>query len=138
MADTTTPNNRATELLGQAKLDLESAQTVYDCAPACFFSQQASEKYLKAFLCFHGVDFRQTHDLVALLKLCEMVDRQFDQLLPDAELMKPFAVDVRYKSESVALANRSAAVVMHASWRIREFVMERLPSGMEEFDRAPR
>jgi len=128
----------AEELLGQAKLDLESAQSVYDCAPACFFSQQASEKYLKAYLCFRGIDFRYTHNLVELLKLCGSVDEQFAQLLPDTELMKPFAVDVRYKADSVALANRIAAKVMEASWRIHNFVMERLPPALQEFDKAPR
>jgi HEPN domain-containing protein len=124
-------------LIGQARLALDSAQTVYDAAPACFFSQQASELYLKTYLCFNGVEFPCTHNLVRLVTLCEAKDPQFSTLRADAALMEPFGVDVRYKPEAVALANRSASKVMEASWRIRAFVMERLPE-LREFDQALR
>ena len=34
----------------------------------CFHAQQAVEKYLKAFLIFHDVDFPRTHDVSALVE----------------------------------------------------------------------
>ena len=36
----------------------------------CFHAQQAAEKFLKAFLVFHGLPPLRTHDLVALLAAC--------------------------------------------------------------------
>ena len=36
----------------------------------CFHAQQAAEKFLKAFMVFHGQRLVRTHDLVALLAAC--------------------------------------------------------------------
>lgn len=40
---------------------------------AAFHCQQAAEKYLKAFLTWHGVEFPKTHDIGVLLDLVETV-----------------------------------------------------------------
>jgi len=37
---------------------------------ACFHAQQCAEKYLKAYLVYHMVDFPYTHDMQNLLELC--------------------------------------------------------------------
>ncbi len=126
------------ELLHLARLDLESALTVYDCAPACFFSQQASEKYLKAFLAFHSVKFDKTHNLARLLSLCERIAAEFSQLHGHAQILAPYAVDVRYREPVVAGAKDDAARAMHAGWRIRDFVMARLPVEWAQHDSVPR
>ena len=44
----------------------------------CFHAQQAAEKYLKAFLQEHEVDFPKTHNLIELLELCLPVDPTFE------------------------------------------------------------
>ncbi len=36
----------------------------------CFHAQQASEKYLKAFLIFHQINFPYTHDIGKLINIC--------------------------------------------------------------------
>jgi HEPN domain-containing protein len=41
--------------------------------PSCFRSQQAAEKYLKAFLVHHQVDFHKTHDIQEILDLIDPV-----------------------------------------------------------------
>jgi len=46
----------------------------------CFHTQQAVEKYLKAFLIFHQVEFRKAHDISDLLELCISVDKDFEKL----------------------------------------------------------
>ena len=40
-------------------------------------SQQAIEKYLKAFLLFHKESIIRTHDLLILCKMCENFDQSF-------------------------------------------------------------
>ena len=41
---------------------------------ATYHSQQAAEKYLKAFLVWHQIEFPKTHDIEALLKLAGKAD----------------------------------------------------------------
>jgi HEPN domain-containing protein len=40
----------------------------------CFHAQQAVEKFLKAFLVFHDIDFPKTHDLDYLLSECRKIE----------------------------------------------------------------
>jgi HEPN domain-containing protein len=40
----------------------------------CFHAQQAVEKFLKAFLVYHNVDFPRTHDVDFLLLECKKID----------------------------------------------------------------
>lgn len=131
-------DEKVKELLQLARLDLDSAQTVYDCAPACCFSQQASEKYLKAFLAFHSVKFDKTHNLARLLSLCERIAVEFCQLHGTAQILAPYAVDVRYRGPIVASAKDDARAAMQAGWTIHEFVMARLPADCAQHDSAPR
>jgi HEPN domain-containing protein len=59
--------------LGKADEDLINAEYVMSMrehcplGTVCFHAQQCAEKYLKAFLCFHSVPVRKTHDLLDLL-----------------------------------------------------------------------
>jgi HEPN domain-containing protein len=46
----------------------------YYTSSICFHAQQASEKFLKAFLAYHDVDFPRTHDLDFLLIECQKID----------------------------------------------------------------
>jgi HEPN domain-containing protein len=43
-------------------------------ADAAFLCQQAAEKVLKAFLAWHDVPFRRTHDLTELGETCVKID----------------------------------------------------------------
>ena len=53
-----------------ASIDLE-----YYTSTICFHAQQAVEKYLKAFLIYHDIDFPRTHDLDYLLLECQKIDK---------------------------------------------------------------
>lgn len=59
------PRNEAAKWLRQAARDRNAAQVLIDVEPSrsVFLSQQAAEKAAKAFLTFHQVAFRKTHDL---------------------------------------------------------------------------
>lgn len=52
-----------------SKTELESYQSTI-----CMHAQQAVEKFLKAFLVYHNVDFPRTHDVDFLLKQCQKID----------------------------------------------------------------
>lgn len=63
----------------------------------CFHAQQAVEKFLKAFLVFHNIDFPKTHDLDFLLLECKKIDNvNFDIELGS---LTDFGVSIRYPDD---------------------------------------
>jgi HEPN domain-containing protein len=65
--------------LAKARLDLRSARVDLGAEPpivsdALFHCQQAVEKGLKAFLAWHDVAFRKTHDLGELGRQCVAIN----------------------------------------------------------------
>lgn len=65
----------------------------------CFHSQQAIEKFLKAFLVYHNKDFPRTHDLEFLLIECKKIDKSgFDF---DFGSLTDFGVSVRYPDDFI-------------------------------------
>jgi HEPN domain-containing protein len=62
---------------------------------ACFHAQQAAEKYLKAFLIYHGRQFPFTHNRTEIVELCAAVDPSFRSLASLSRLT-PYAVELRY------------------------------------------
>jgi HEPN domain-containing protein len=63
----------------------------------CFHAQQASEKFLKAFLAYHDIDFPRTHDVDFLLKECRKIGR--DAFNIDVKSITDFGVSVRYPDD---------------------------------------
>jgi HEPN domain-containing protein len=63
-----------------------------------FHSQQTAEKYLKAFLVFHKIDFPFTHNITTLLDLCSEIDGTLEELR-ETELLTSYATANRYPSE---------------------------------------
>lgn len=57
-----------------------------------FHAQQAVEKYLKAFLTWHQVEFTKTHDIGLLLALVASVDPALSALLQEADTLTPYGV----------------------------------------------
>jgi len=92
-----------------------------------FHCQQAAEKALKAYLTWRNLPFRRVHDLEELVNLCAGLDRAFLTLLPAAEKLSPYAVELRYPTDLPALTTAEvdeACLLMHA---VMSFVQDRLP-----------
>ena len=43
----------------------------------CFHCQQAVEKYLKAFMVKHRIEFPKIHSIMTLINICSKVDSSF-------------------------------------------------------------
>jgi HEPN domain-containing protein len=89
----------------KATNDLMSAERLIDIEPmildsACFHCQQAIEKSLKAFLCYHSKDIVRTHDISYLLNDCAKIDPVFGTINPLN--INEFAVSIRYPDFSLA------------------------------------
>lgn len=66
-------------------------------ASVCFHCQQASEKYLKAFLISHDVEIRRTHNIEFLLTECCDINPIFSEI--DPKNLSDYGVDVRYPGD---------------------------------------
>lgn len=89
----------------KAHLDLRAAEVDLAAAPpliedALFHAQQAAEKSIKAFLCWHDKPFRKTHDLRELLDLACSLETDIEELRSAIESLTPFAWEFRYPGES--------------------------------------
>ena len=87
---------RANEDIAVIEKLFESEPELY-ASTICFHAQQAVEKFLKAFLVFHNIDFPKTHDLDYLLLECKKIDaRNFDI---DLGSLTDFGVSIRYPDD---------------------------------------
>jgi len=62
-----------------------------------FHAQQAIEKWLKAVLASHGIEFEYTHDLRHLIGLVEGSGLAFPFDIPTVVMFTEFAVPLRYE-----------------------------------------
>jgi len=116
--------------LKKAERDIIAAEKlleaeIYDYS--LFHSQQAIEKFLKAFLTYHNKPFRKTHDVTFLLKLCIDGDESFKQRL-EAEVDKlyPRAVEIRYPEVEYDVSFEEAKEAIELAEKVREFVLKKL------------
>lgn len=110
--------------LGAAELCLAAERSL---DTACFHCQQAAEKLLKAWLVVNEREFPFVHDLRQLVTLCASADAGFERLRPEALMLTPYAVQLRYSAGWWPTLTEAGAAV-EAAKRVRQFVMERWPT----------
>ncbi len=123
------------EWVSKAAHDLNGARILKEHSPpelalACFHSQQAIEKILKAYLVWQQVEFRSLHNLTYLLDLCEKQDAKFEQLEERIELLQPYAVEIRYPG-SIEVSTEEAAQVFEVTETAWELTVDRLPEAVK-------
>lgn len=88
------------EWLEKADEDFEFASSVMKdsvfYAQICFHFHQASEKYLKAFIVAHELEFKKIHDLSVLLKTCLTKDSGLQTLPEDCQFLNGYYIETRY------------------------------------------
>lgn len=89
--------------LGKARMDLEAGRfesTNPILFPdVLFHAQQATEKALKAFLAWHDVPFRKTHDLGALGVEVGRIDQSLGKIVDRAVPLTEYAWKFRYPGD---------------------------------------
>ncbi len=91
---------------------------------ACFHSQQCAEKYVKAYLEEHEVDFPRNHNLMQLLDLCIQLDESFETIRRPLQSLEHYAVTVRYPGLRVPLDLGNEAYETASG--VRKFVRKKL------------
>ena len=94
---------------------------------ATFHSQQAAEKYLKALLVWHQIEFPKTHDIEALLKLAGKADDKIPEILREAAILTPYGVDYRYPGDYPNVSRPDAEQALDLAERVRAEIRNRLP-----------
>ncbi len=139
----TPPDTRAVlrKLVGQwtakAEEDFRDAGTLFSQEPpslggTAFHSQQCAEKYLKAFLTAHQVEFPKTHSIKKLLGLVTPIDAGLARILADAHKLTPYGVDIRYPADFPEMSLALAKGAFDLASKVRDAVRaalgeERLP-----------
>lgn len=77
------------------ELKLSEEEVVKDVV--CFHCQQAVEKYLKAFLIYHKISYKKTHNIGYLLNECEKLDNDFSGI--EIKNISRFGVRIRYPDD---------------------------------------
>lgn len=92
----------------------------------CFHAQQTAEKYIKAFLVFHGIDFPKTHDLVVLAKLALNAALN-DLVITDVQPLNRYSVEARYPGEWDPIDRAEAEQAVACAVKARSAVRNCLP-----------
>lgn len=117
--------SKADEDFEFASLNLNEGKTFF--AQICFHFQQASEKYLKAYIIAHELEFRKIHDLPVLFKICISKDPSLELLREECEYLAPFYVDTRYPVHwPTNFSSQEAQKALQSASRIRTLLKEKL------------
>lgn len=119
--------------LAKARHDLQAASTLLEGEQplpdvAAFHAQQAAEKSLKAFLYWHDVPFRKTHELDELGRAAVAIDAGLEDCVDSAVDLTPFAWPFRYPGEPMTPAVAEIADAVSRARALHVAVVERLPA----------
>ena len=116
--------DKAEEDLGVAKLLVSKKGGFF--GSVAFHAQQAAEKFLKAFLVHHQIEFVKTHDLESLLELVARVDSQLAKGLQDVVSLNPYGVEIRYPGDIPGVSKTDAKKAVELSKKVQSSILARL------------
>lgn len=95
--------------------------------PSCFHSQQAAEKYLKAYLTWRQVEFPKTHSIREILSLVKTANEELAANLLPATALTPYGVEVRYPGDIPEPTQRETEEALALARKVRDSVLNVLP-----------
>jgi HEPN domain-containing protein len=97
-----------------------------------FHSQQAAEKFLKAYLVRHQVEFPKTHDLEKIFDLVSSVDKKLADSLRHTAVLSIYGVEVRYPGDMPELSFEDAHKANVLAAEVREAINSSLDRYLKE------
>ena len=110
-----------------AKLSFEAFDSFY--AQICVLCHDSAEKYLKAYILYHGMQPEKIHDLVTLYKQCAEIgkeDSELGGLEEKSRVLNRYYVPLKYPSHYPAVDREKTKEAMEAAEEIRKVVGFRL------------
>lgn len=115
---------KAGQDLGAAKLLLREETSFLGAVG--FHCQQAAEKYLKAFLTWHQIDFPKTHDIDELLDLVATTNAKLAKSLRSATILTDYGVETRYPGDAPELTLEQAREAVKLAEVTRKAILKAL------------
>jgi len=116
--------HKAEHDLGMAELALENKPEYADSI--CFHSQQAAEKYLKAYLVLLDIRFEKKHGLGYLLDLINEKEKVSDEFYEMAEKLEDYAVEIRYPDDWFEPGAEDVKEAIEIARKVKEFVLAKI------------
>jgi HEPN domain-containing protein len=116
--------------LFRANEDIAVINTLFESGPElyassiCFHAQQAAEKFLKAFLVFHNIDFPKTHDLDFLLIECKKIDHEGFDI--DLGSLTDLGISLRYPDDFYVPDTGEAVLYRDIALQIKKIVENKI------------
>lgn len=85
-----------------------------------FHAQQCAEKYLKAYMVYHDIDFPFTHEMKKLLNYCG--SHRWIEEIKDAEGLTPYAVTARYPGVDEVVTENEAVQAVDIAFKVRNTI----------------
>jgi len=89
-----------------------------------YHCQQSAEKFLKAFLLFHGIEIAKTHNIEFLLEQCKIIDKRFSAIDPCN--LTDYGVEVRYPGDFLEPSFEEIQALIPVVENIRDLVLRNL------------
>ena len=109
-----------------AAAEVLAASEMPEYSTCAFHCQQATEKFIKAYLVRHQIEFPKTHDLGQLLKLASQVKPSLQEELSFCEWLTPFGVEFRYPGAYPEINQATAQNAVSHARRARQVILEHL------------
>ena len=116
----------------KAENDLKNAAHTLKLGPncptdtVCFHTQQCVEKYVKALLTVHGIEFSRIHHISALVALLPVRVRP-DLTPEEQERLTDYAVSTRYPGDYEPIPLAEARQAVQIARRVRKQIRKWLP-----------
>lgn len=122
--------------LAKAEQDLRAARVILearfeDYENVGFHAQQAAEKFLKAFLVRHQIEFPKTHNIALLRQLAAQVDKGLADGLAPADVLTPLGVAFRYPGGLPPVSRDQASHLLGLGEQVRDAILARLKPYLE-------
>jgi len=105
----------------------------------CFHSQQAAEKYLKAYLVYLEISFTKTHEIGELITKCELKDNEIGALKEEADILTDYAITVRYPDDFYVPEIEEAQEAYDLAIKLRDYILSKIkvstPDAEQENDK---
>ncbi len=92
----------------------------------CFHCQQSTEKFIKAYLVFLGINFTKTHEIGELITKCEKEDSDISKFKDIADRLTDYAVNIRYPEEPMEPSLEDAREALEVTKRIKDFILDKV------------
>jgi HEPN domain-containing protein len=120
------------EWVRNAENDFRTAKHLFESGEeyaygVTFHAQQTAEKYLKAFLVWHQIEFIKTHDIAILIESAETIASDISETLGEVPELTPYGVEYRYPGDYPDVTAIDADRAFRLATVVRTEIRKRLP-----------